>query len=399
MHVCLVNALFPPEAHGGAENYVYRTATALEGAGHDVSVLTTQRFDGLESLQPERTDYDGLDVWRFFPLNVGHRSGGTGGNVLSKAVWHGIDIVNPRAPRVVRLLVKRLDPDVVHTNNLMGMSAGIGRAIQGLDVHHVHTLHDYSLICPKSNLLREFTAPGDEPVVCESPPAPCRVHAGSKRRLLGSPDVVTGPSQHVIDVHRRHGYFEDVPCRRLQLGVEDVADEPPSIPEEPSILYVGKQLRAKGLDTLFDTAGRMPDVTFHVCGSGPYEDESERRARELPNLVYHGHVPGAKLRQLRADATAAVVPSIWMENSPLTIYESFANGLPVVGSDIGGIPELVAEGERGYLFEAGNVCSLASAIEDVLDHEPAMRANALEWASERTFETHVDRLCAELYSG
>ena len=398
MNIVLANALFPPNEHGGAENYVLRTTKALQKRGHEISVLTTKPFDGISSLTPNHTTYEGLDVWRFFPLNLSQRGQGTGDNLLAKAAWHVIDTANPHAPRAVGSLLDRLRPDVVHTNNLMGISTGIGRTIQRRGIRHVHTLHDYSLICPKSNLLRDFTAPDDELVVCEDPPVPCRAHAGGKRRFLGEPDVVTGPSQHVIDVHRQHGFFEDVPCQRLQLGVESTVDEPPKPPDDSALLYVGKQLRAKGLDTLFGAAAQLPDVTFHVCGAGPYETQTRRQAGQLPNLRYHGYVSDDELAQLRRESTAAVVPSIWMENSPLTIYESFAVGLPVIGSDIGGIPELVADGKRGYLFEPQDTEGLATAIEQVKDDDRTLRENALQWAKQRTVERHVDRLRADLYS-
>lgn len=398
MNIALLNALFPPDEHGGAENYVLRTGKSLQSSGHDVSVVTTKSFDGPDSLKPERTTYDGLDVWRFFPVNLSQRGQGTGGNIFTKAAWHAIDTVNPHASRAMGSLFDRLQPDVVHTNNLMGISTGVGRAIQRRNIRHVHTLHDYSLICPKSNLLRDFTAPDDELVVCEDPPVPCRAYAGTKQKLLGKPDVVTGPSQHVIDVHHKHGFFRDVPCERLQLGVESVADEPTTPPEKPAILYVGKQLEAKGMDTLFEAAADLPDVTFHVCGTGPYENETRRQSRELPNLSYHGHVSDEKLTRLRRDSTAAVVPSIWMENSPLTIYESFAVGLPVVGSDIGGIPELVEDGTRGFLFTPEESGELVTAIRRARDSNRSLRKNALQWAGSRTLETHVERLVADLYT-
>jgi glycosyltransferase involved in cell wall biosynthesis len=86
-----------------------------------------------------------------------------------------------------------------------------------------------------------------------------------------------------------------------------------------------------------------------------------------------------------------------MENSPLTIYESFAVGLPVIGSDIGGIPELVADGKRGYLFEPQDTEGLVTAIEQVKDDDRTLRENALQWAKQRTVERHVDRLRADLY--
>jgi len=394
MRIVLVNALFPPDTHGGAENYVLRTAKTLQPRGHDVSVLTTHPFDGLGSLKPERTTYEGVETWRFYPLNLAHRSDGTGSNVIAKAMWHQIDTENPHAPRVVGSLLDRIDPDVVHTNNLTGISPGVGASIQQRDLRHVHTLHDYSLICPKSNLLREFTAPDDELQVCEDPPVPCRIHARQKRRRVGRPDVVTAPSRHVLDVHHEHGFFRGLPSERIQLGVESVADEPPEVPDDPALIYVGKQLRSKGIPTLLDAAAELPSVTVHVCGSGPDEDLTRRRSKRLDNVRYHGYVDADTLRQLRRQSTAGVVPSIWMENSPLTIYESFAAGLPVIGSDIGGIPELVEDGVRGYLFEPGTVHELVSAVRDVLDNGQRMRREVLRWANERSFDAHVDELLA-----
>lgn len=398
--VCLVNALVPPDVRGGAENYVLGTARALRDRGYDAVVVSTEPYDGRGSLTPERTDHEGLPTWRFYPLNAAHRSNGTGGNLLSKALWHQVDAVNPHAAWAVGRVLDREDPDVVHTNNLVGLSPAVGRAVSRHDAAHVHTLHDYSLVCPKGNLLAERTASGDGPEVCRDPPAPCRLLAAEKRAGLGTPDVVTGPSRHVVDVHRRHGFFDGVRTERLPLGVESVADEPPPVPDSPSVLFVGRQLRAKGLETLFEAARRLPDVTFHVCGEGPDAKRTERAAGTIDNLVYHGFAPASEVERLRANAGVAVVPSIWMENSPLAIYESFARGLPVVGSDVGGIPELVTPGETGALFEPGDVDDLVATVESlVFDREAlsALRAGALDWARGHTVERHVERLVEEVY--
>jgi len=391
--ICLVNALFPPHERGGAENYVQRAATRLQRRGHDVTILTTEPYDGPQSLRPRCEQYEGLDVWRFYPLNLSHRTDGTGANVLAKAFWHQFDTTNPHAVWAAGRALEAIDPDVVHTNNLVGISPAIGQAIRQRQLGHVHTLHDYSLICPKSNLLRDLTAPDDQRVVCEEPPVPCRVQAAQKRQLLGEPDVVTGPSQHVIDVHRAHGFFEGVPGDCLQLGVESVAEHSSGAPESPSMLYVGKQLEAKGLATLFDAATRC-DVPIDVCGTGPYSEETATAAEEIPTLDYHGYVSDDRLATARQQATAAVVPSIWMENSPLTIYESFAAGLPVIGSDIGGIPELVAD-SRGRLVPPGDPEALAAAMTELAADSPtvdSMSANALTWSRAHTLDTHLDEL-------
>ena len=397
--VCLVTGQFPPDTHGGAENYVLRTAKGLEARGVSACVLTTQPYDGKESLRPRKTEYDGLTVWRFYPANRSHISEGTGDGILSKAAWHAGDLANPHSAYSVGRVLDRLNPTVVHTNNLVGISAGIVPAIRRRDVHHVHTLHDYSLICPKGNLLRDLTAPDDSLKICEDPPVPCKAHAAVKRRLIGDPDVVTGPSQHVIDVHRNHGFFEDTATSCTPLGIDgsSIADAP-TRGREPSVLYVGNIQRAKGIETLLDAAEELEGVQFEICGSGPFEQRVMERSESMDNVTFHGFVSDEKLAQLRTDAWAGVVPSIWMENSPFVIYESFAAGLPVVGSDVGGIPELVTNGVTGQLFEAGDDSQLRSAIRFVASNETEEQGRAaLEWAQSHTVGDHIDRLFDEVY--
>jgi glycosyltransferase involved in cell wall biosynthesis len=395
--ICLVNALFPPHGHGGAENYVRRAAEGLTARGHEVAVVTTEPYDGRDSLRPARERRDGYDVWRFAPINVSHLSEGTGSTVLAKALYRGLDLANLPAARTVGGLIDRLEPDVVHTNNLFGISTLVGRAVGGRGIRHVHTLHDYGLLCPKSSLLRDLTAPEGERTVCERPPAPCRAYARARLATLGEPDLVTAPSRHVIDVHREHGHLAGVESRRLRLGVDGVADEP-SPPGDRALLFAGQQRESKGLETLFAAADRLPETTIHVCGDGPEAGASERAAASRSNLEYHGFVPTDRLAALRDRVAAAVVPSIWMENSPLTIYESYAAGLPVLGSRIGGIPELVEPGETGFLFEPGDPAALAAAARRLFDADgAALSRAALAWAGEHTMIAHLDRLVEEVY--
>lgn len=392
----MITGQFPPQTTGGAENYVIRTAKELQSREHDVSIITTEPYDSSKSLRPRHTSYEGLSVWRFFPLNKSHLSEGTGEGIVPKAIWHAGDIANPHSAYVIWKILNKVDPDVIHTNNYTGISTGIAPAIRRYDARYIHTLHDYSLICPKGNLLREFTAPGDSQVVCENPPAPCRAYSKTKGQLVGKPDLVIGPSQHVIDVHRKHGFFEGVNGARIQHGIQEFADSIPSN-SSSSVLYVGNQQRQKGLESLFEAAYETPEITIHLCGTGPDEELSKEVAAELENVEYHGFVSDERLKKLRRNVAAAVVPSIWMENSPLTIYESFAKGLPVIGADIGGIPELVDE-TRGWLFPPGNSATLADRMRTAVSSDnESRRHNALEWARTHSMERHVDRL-AEAYS-
>lgn len=399
VNICLINTHFPPYVSGGAENYVLRVAKELQRIGHQVSVIATKPYDGPQALKGERDEYEGVTVYYFYPMNISHKSNGTGSNPLSKTVWHNIDTFNPHSKLIVKSLLKKIGPDIVHTHNLMGISTMVSRSIRELSLRHIHTLHDYSLICPKSNLLRERTAPDGEVAVCSDPPAPCRGFKMAKKQILGSPDIVTAPSKHILEIHAKHGYFSDVPRKKLQLGISETISDVPTTNDDDSVLFVGKHLKSKGLDTMYEAACKLPNVTFHICGTGVYDHKTKKCADKYDNIQYHGFVSQGRLKQLRTQVSAGVIPSIWMENSPLTIYESFAAGLPMVGSEIGGIPELIQDGETGWLFEPGNSEDLTKTIsKNVINantHE--IRRNVIDWAKNHSMQDHINQLLGSVY--
>lgn len=398
MKVGFVVGGFPPDVRGGAENYVIETATQLQNRGHDVFVITTQPYDGMGSLQPRKETVEGIDTYRFFPLNIAHKSSYERFPFPVQTVWKLLDSPNPHAARTIGDILDDEQPDVVHTNNLEGISTVAARVVQRADIRHVHTLHDYSLISPNSTLridgldhLDGNHSLGNHPLVCAG-------FGRFQRLLFGRADVVTGPSQYIVDAHRRYGFFRGARAERLQLGVDTVAEEPPEPPEDPAVLYVGRITPIKGVDTILDAALRAPEVTFHFCGTGPYQDVLAERSTQTDNVVYHGFVTDQELQALREQSTVGVVPSVWPENSPLTIYESLSVGLPIIGSDVGGIPELVIPGETGALFDAGDPAALLEALQQIRDDDQeTLREHCLAWAREHTLDQHVDRLLEDVY--
>ncbi|EMA53517.1 MULTISPECIES: glycosyltransferase [Halococcus] len=397
MKICFISGVFLPQAAGGAENYVLEVAKRLKRKGHELFVIATEPYDGPASLTPHRTSYEGIDVWRFSPINVAYKTSYEGYSLPRQAVWRALDAVNPHSVAMVERLLDRTNPDVVHVNELEGISTLSSRAAARNDAAYVHTLHNYNLISPGSTV-RIGSVPGGLDRTGGNHPLVTKGYSRIQRALLGTPDTVVGPSQFVIDAHREHGFFEGVRCRCLQHGVERIAESTSPPPDDPSVLYVGRLTPEKGLNTLFAAAADLSDVQFDLCGTGPLQSAVECRAESSANLTYHGFVTEAELRSLRRNATVGVVPSVWAENSPLAIYESYATGLPVVGTDVGGIPELVVSGETGALCDPGRADALVNAIERVLDNDPAaMREAALAWAREHTLETHVDSL-VEIYA-
>jgi glycosyltransferase involved in cell wall biosynthesis len=157
-----------------------------------------------------------------------------------------------------------------------------------------------------------------------------------------------------------HGW----PAERVR-HVPNFLDAPADLPVRGGgrhFLFVGKLEELKGIGTLLDAALRVPQCDILLVGGC---DDAAMRSRldHLPaNVRYLGPKTRSEIAGLLAEARALVMPSIWYENQPMVILEAFAAGVPVIGSRLGGIPELVADGSRGLLVEAGNATELAAAI-------------------------------------
>ena len=138
-------------------------------------------------------------------------------------------------------------------------------------------------------------------------------------------------------------------------------------------LYFGRISREKGVSTLLKVFVKHPELKLKVVGSGPLLEELKSEiskknglfqspSSHYGNIHFMGYQSGDFLDELIRGARFVCVPSEWYENNPMTIIEAYAMGVPVIGSRIGGIPEIIVNGKTGYTFEAGNEKDLEETI-------------------------------------
>jgi glycosyltransferase involved in cell wall biosynthesis len=151
----------------------------------------------------------------------------------------------------------------------------------------------------------------------------------------------------------------------------------PSFVHEGYFAYVGRLTPFKGVETLLQAAARAhTSVPLLVVGDGPSRQDLEAQAKgAMPeNIRFIGHQSGTALRDLIAKAMFVVVPSEWYENFPYAVLEAFALGTPVLGTAIGGIPELVEPGINGMLVPPNEPDALAEGIQQMLSTDAALSA-------------------------
>ena len=289
-------------------------------------------------------------------------------------------------------------PDIIHCHNVYGR---LSTSILGVAKQHripvVLTVHDYKVICPSYLMLKK----GKPCSACIDGGyyrcAVNRCHKGQAAasivyaleaywsRLSGNYGAVSAflcPSKFIADLLRQSGIAD----KRVVYHPNCVeANEYTPSYEGQYVLSVGRLSHEKGLPT-FLKAMLGTNIPVRIAGSGPMEANLRELAqKDGGSIVLDGHCGGEKLAELYRKAAFVVVPSEWYENAPMSILESFAYGKPVIGTRIGGIPELITEGEHGYLVDPSSPEQLKAAVIKLWYDRSAQRA--MGWNARRLIET------------
>lgn len=318
------------------------------------------------------------------------------------------------APGVRRRFDRLLDefrPDVVHLHNIhTQLSPVIAQAAKERGLRVVWTLHDYKLLCPRYDCLRngkpcELCFGGDKSPVLRhaclkgsrlaSAVALLEARTWTRAKLEAWTDVFICPSRFMRDRMAAGGFAPDkLLALHNFIDLRRVAGPRP--PRQDHACYVGRLSEEKGVRTLLRAASRL-DLRLKVLGTGPLEAELRTQYAGCARIEFLGHQDWEGVRAVLASARFLVVPSEWYENNPLSIIEALALGVPVLGADIGGIPELIQPGRTGELFESGNEADLAGKLAALAARDfPPLPAEAI--AESFSSARYLERLLP-LYEG
>lgn len=355
---------------GGAEGYFLDLADLQRADGDRVAFFGMDHPDNDQECAGTAAPYAAFDTP---PPGVRAKVA-----LASRMVW------SRAAARGMEQALDEFRPDVVHAHNVYHqLSPSVLHAAARRGVPVVMTLHDYKLACPTYQLMdhgRPCTA-CVERGPWQAARRACRdgsraastvaaVEVGVHRRL-GAYDGVrrlVAPSRFLADTIAAAGVYPD--RLRVLPNFTDLDVPVRTGPPDRAVVFAGRLSAEKGVDTLVRAVGRAgdlladrPGVLLDVAGDGPERPALERLADEVaPGRVrFHGRLPRPELVALLAGATVSAVPSRWHENQPLAVLESFALGVPVLATDLGGLPELVDAG-TGWVCAADDVTALAGAV-------------------------------------
>jgi glycosyltransferase involved in cell wall biosynthesis len=295
------------------------------------------------------------------------------------------------AQNKLKRLLQDFPADIAHLHCVYHhLSPSIIATLRDTGIPVVMTAHDLKIACPAYKMLNdtgvcEKCKEGNllnvvkHRCVRDSLTASAIVMVESiVHRMLntyqGKLDKVVVPSRFFMEKFIEWGWPGDK-FAYIPNFVDSTRFEPSYNPGN-YFLYFGRIAPEKGIATLM-RAAKAAGIKLKIAGTGPIEAELHTLQAELQgDIEFLGYKLGPELHALIRDARAVVLPSEWYENAPMSVLESFALGTPIIGARIGGIPEMLIEGETGWTFESRNTEELTDLLSRVVDMPLTQMANA-----------------------
>ena len=272
-------------------------------------------------------------------------------------------------------VLRHEEPDVVHFHNtfpLVSPAAYYAAHRQGAAV--VQTLHNFRLICPAATLLRDG-------LICEKCVGqrlywPAMLYRCYKNSLRASATLtamlnfhrILGTWSKTIDAYIALTEFSKskfveggLPSDRIHVKsnyCDDLNRNLASSTVRIGGLFVGRLSEEKGIQTMLRAWAPLKEIPLKVIGDGPLAGQ----LKKSPQILFLGPMSNEKVRDAMCRAAFLVLPSEWYEGFPLVIAEAYSQGLPVIGSRIGGLPELIEHKFTGLLFNPGDADDLTEKI-------------------------------------
>ena len=367
MRILMINKFLYP--NGGSETYIFKLGEALEQHGHEV------QYFGME--------HEGRCVGNRINAYTSDMDF-HGGSKLSKLTYPIKTIYSKEARVQLRKVLDDFKPDICHLNNFnYQLTPSIileivkWRKETVRDCKIVFTAHDYQLVCPNHMLNNPNSHQNCEKclgghfVNCMK--GKC-IHGSTAKSAIGMMEAEfwkwKGTYKYIDTMICCSEFMKSKMDSNPLFATKTVAMhnfidkvEWKETEKKDYVLYFGRFSEEKGIDTLIKVCKELPDVQFIFAGTGPLEES----IKGVSNIKNVGFQKGEALEKLIREARFSIYPSEWYENCPFSVMESQMYGTPVLGADIGGIPELIQVGKTGELFKSGDGNELKSKIRKLWD--------------------------------
>ena len=363
MKILMVNKFLYP--NGGSETYIFKLGEYLIQQGHEVQYFGMEhkgRCVG-NAINAYTSDMDFHNTFK-----------------LKKLIYSIKTIYSIEARKKIRLVLDDFKPDIVHLNNFnyqLTPSMILEIVKWRKEINHkckiIFTAHDYQLVCPNHMMNNPNTYENCEKCLgghfLNCMKGKC-IHGSTAKSAIGMMEAefwkLKGTYKYIDTMICCSEFMKNKMDSNSLFATKTVAMhnfidkvEWKKTEKKEYVLYFGRFSEEKGIGTLIQVCKKLPDVQFVFAGTGPLEES----INGIGNIKNVGFQKGEALEKLIREARFSIYPSEWYENFPFSVMESQMYGTPVLGANIGGIPELIQVNKTGELFESGNAEDLNNKIQ------------------------------------
>ncbi len=401
MRILQIHKFFHP--HAGSETVLFHTRELLASRGHEIVdfAMAHQKnvpspYESFFAPQREYVDSSRSRILR-------------GRDAISS-------VYSIAARTRLRRLIEQTKPDIAHMHIIYHqLTMSVVDELARAEVPMAMTLHDYKIGCPAYVLYRDGRPCRDctEGAVLNVVRHKCIKGSGPASVLAGMEAALSRISgkYHKVDSYICPSAFAGEVARAAGISADRIHVVPNFLPDAevgrpvdalagaPRFFFAGRLEEVKGVDDLLAAfrTGEHSLGTLVIAGAGGgLEQEVRRAAAELHNVEYLGRLNREQVLDQLRRSRAAILPSRWAENNPMSILEARTLAIPVIVSDMGGLPEMVTDGVDGRVVGAGDVQALRAAIRDLaadpLAAQALGRAGYERFCRDNTADAHYEAL-------
>lgn len=363
---------FFPRNYTGTERFTLNLASQMQRMAHSPTVLTYERSRGEQGFKHL---HGNVEIKRYVHHSIPVIS------LRDNSLRDDFQALSQGRPEIFHSGIEKgfnklgLEFDVVHVCHPMWLSS-VARACKNQKIPIVLTLTDPWLLCPREILVdRQFR-------LCNGPEAgrKCILDCGYNARiteryedalrLLSMADQVVTSSKFTASLFNRNGWNKNI--RIIPHSVDYRFARVSSFdPDNISFGYIGTISWHKGLHVLIKAFQKAPQskLRLKVYGSThqnpAYAEEVLSLARGDDRIQFLGTFEMEAMAKIMGEISVLVVPSVYYENYPLVMLMALACKVPVIASNIGGMPEVIKHGINGFLFKTGNSDELKSLVDEI----------------------------------
>ncbi|MGL6108246.1 glycosyltransferase family 4 protein [Romboutsia sp.] len=359
---------------GGSEAYFFGLADLLKENKHEVIPFSMK----------DKKNYDSK-YNKYFVENISYENMG-----IKEKLSNGAKLIySVEAKNKAKKIVSDCNPDIAHLHIFQHqLSPSILKQIKKNGTYIVNTVHDLKVVCPNYKMLNN-----DE--ICEKCKTDKFINCFKTKCIKGSTvnSLLNTIEAYTHRILKSYDYVDKFICpsqfysdKFIEFGIPkekvvhipnfvDTSKIKPNYDFEDYFVYFGRLSEEKGIKTLIESMKLIKKSKLIIVGNGPLEEELKLivKNNNINNIEFVGFKTGIELENIVKNSKFVVIPSEWYENAPMSIIEAMSYGKPVIGSNIGGIPEFIEHNNTGLIFEAKDSIDLENKIDTLLNNESKVK--------------------------